>query len=199
MVFAKHVQTAGDALNRLVADALKVGITQAKDMRIRAGRQQAQASRLPAASWASGWTRTPIPWAGKNAPVGAGLAGIDPETAARVGEATAGAVESLIGELQMCVRYYESIFPGRVVDRAIFVGGESRHNPDVPEDRAGAGPAGDAGRSAGAAAQGQHDAERVDVRQPQPGWRLPWAWRWARRRRIRNARRSCQANKRGMP
>ena len=57
------------------------------------------------------------------------MAGIDPETVAKVAEATAGAVEGLTGELQLCMRYYESIFPGRVVDRAMFVGGESRHIP----------------------------------------------------------------------
>ena len=45
MVFAKHVPVGGDLMNRLVADALKVGVAQAKDMRIRASRQQAQAAQ----------------------------------------------------------------------------------------------------------------------------------------------------------
>ena len=79
MVFAKHVQVGGDMLNRLVADALKVGVAQAKDMRIRAGRQQAQASRLPAGVVGIGADQNTHPLGRQNAAIGGGaLAGIDP-------------------------------------------------------------------------------------------------------------------------
>lgn len=36
-------------------------------------------------------------------------------------------LETLTDEIAMCLRYYESMFPGRRVDRAIFFGGEARH------------------------------------------------------------------------
>jgi Tfp pilus assembly PilM family ATPase len=36
-------------------------------------------------------------------------------------------LETMTDEIAMCVRYYESMFPGRKLDRAIFFGGESRH------------------------------------------------------------------------
>jgi type IV pilus assembly protein PilM len=36
-------------------------------------------------------------------------------------------IEQLIDELDRCVRYYESIFPNRRLERAVFIGGEARH------------------------------------------------------------------------
>jgi type IV pilus assembly protein PilM len=36
-------------------------------------------------------------------------------------------LEILTDEISMCLRYHESLFPSRKVDRAIFVGGEARH------------------------------------------------------------------------
>jgi type IV pilus assembly protein PilM len=170
MVFAKHVQIGGDMLNRLVADALKVGIGQAKDMRIRAGRQQAQASRLPAGVVGIGADHNTHPLGRQNA-AGA-LAGIDPETAAKVGEATAEAVGSLIGELQMCLRYYESIFPGRVVDRAIFVGGESRHIPMCQRIAQALGLPSTLGDPLARLLKDNAAQGSVDLRQPQPGWAI---------------------------
>jgi Tfp pilus assembly PilM family ATPase len=39
------------------------------------------------------------------------------------------ALEALTEEIGMCMRYYESVFPGRRVGRAIFIGGEARQLP----------------------------------------------------------------------
>ena len=36
-------------------------------------------------------------------------------------------LESITDEVMMCLRYHESQFPGKRVDRAMFVGGEARH------------------------------------------------------------------------
>jgi len=36
-------------------------------------------------------------------------------------------ITAMVSDLMMCIRYYESIFPERHVDRIVFVGGESRH------------------------------------------------------------------------
>ena len=46
---------------------------------------------------------------------------------ARITSALAESIDVLVTDLQMCVRYYESIFSGKAIDRVIFVGGESRH------------------------------------------------------------------------
>ena len=36
-------------------------------------------------------------------------------------------LEWLTDEISMCARYHQTVFPNRTIDRAIFVGGESRH------------------------------------------------------------------------
>jgi type IV pilus assembly protein PilM len=169
LVFAKHVPVGGDMLNRLVADALKVSAAQAKDMRIRASRQAAQAARLPEGVVGIGADQNTHPLGRQNA--GAAM-GIDSETVAKVNEATAGAVENLTAELQMCMRYYESIFPGRVVDRAIFVGGESRHIPMCQKIAQRLGVPATLGDPLARLIKDNVDAGGVDVRQPQPGWAI---------------------------
>jgi Tfp pilus assembly PilM family ATPase len=35
-------------------------------------------------------------------------------------------LESLSDELSACLRYHSALFPGRAIDRAIFLGGEAR-------------------------------------------------------------------------
>jgi Tfp pilus assembly PilM family ATPase len=39
----------------------------------------------------------------------------------------ADSLETLTDEVAMCLRYHESIFPGKRVQRVVFIGGESRH------------------------------------------------------------------------
>ena len=36
-------------------------------------------------------------------------------------------LDKIVGELDLCRRYYETTFPGKPVDRLVFIGGESRH------------------------------------------------------------------------
>lgn len=46
---------------------------------------------------------------------------------AALAELAAGsAVETLAEEIGMCLRYYQALFPGKSVDRTVFVGGEAR-------------------------------------------------------------------------
>ena len=169
LVFAKHVPVGGDLLNRLVADALKVGVAQAKDMRIRASRQQAQAAKLPDGVVGIGADQNTHPLGRQNA---LGGAGIDAETVGKVNEATLAAVENLTGELRLCMRYYESIFPGRTVDRAIFVGGESRHIPMCQRIAKQLGVPATLGDPLARLIKDNADTGGVDVRQPQPGWAI---------------------------
>ena len=103
---------------------------------------------------------------------GAGLAGIDPETVEKVNEATREHVETLMTELMLCVRYYEGIYPGRVVDRAIFVGGESRHIPLCQKIAQRLCVPATLGDPLARLLKDQATQTNLDVRQPQPGWAI---------------------------
>jgi type IV pilus assembly protein PilM len=170
MVFAKHVSTGGDVFNKAVADLLKIAPAQAKDMRVRASKQQAQAARLPAGVVALGGEQSGHPLGQNNN--GTPVTGIDPESVEKVNEATAAPLESLMNELVLCMRYYEGIFPGKVVDRAIFVGGESRHVPMCQKIAQRLGLPSTLGDPLARLMKDNVTQTKVDVRQPQPGWAI---------------------------
>jgi type IV pilus assembly protein PilM len=170
IVFAKHVQVGGDTLNRAVADMFKVSVESARDMRIRASRQQASAARLPPGVVGIGADQHTHPL-GKQNVLGA-AAGIDSDTVEKVAAATAGAQESLAGELLLCLRYYEGIFPGRTVDRAIFVGGESRHIPMCQKIAQKLGLPATLGDPLARLIKDNTTTTSVDIRLPQPGWSI---------------------------
>ena len=128
MVFAKHLSVGGDHFNRRVAEALKTDLASAKQTRIQVSHQQAQTVRLPAGVvgiGAGGKDGQTHPLGQQNASKEEPL--VKASVVEQVHQALAEPLETLIGDLQLCVRYYESIFPGGKLDRAIFVGGESRH------------------------------------------------------------------------
>ncbi len=80
-------------------------------------------------------------------------------------------LEILTDEVSMSLRYYESIFPDRKIDRAIFIGGEARHLGLCQHiARTLRLPAQVADPMAGVARAGQEPTVGVDFSQPQPGW-----------------------------
>lgn len=80
-------------------------------------------------------------------------------------------LEQLVDEVAMCIRYYETIFPGRKVNRAIFFGGEARHRALCQHvARALRLPAQVADPLARIARTGTEKLTGVDVSTPQPGW-----------------------------
>jgi Tfp pilus assembly PilM family ATPase len=80
-------------------------------------------------------------------------------------------LESLTDEVLMCVRYHESQFPGKRVERAIFVGGEARHKGLCQSiAKALRLPAQMADPLARVARTGSEPAIGIDLKQPQPGW-----------------------------
>jgi type IV pilus assembly protein PilM len=82
-------------------------------------------------------------------------------------------LEILTDEISMCLRYYESIFPDRRVDRAIFFGGEARHLGLCQHiARTLKLPAQVADPMAGIARTGSEPTPGVDFRHPQPGWAM---------------------------
>ncbi len=87
-----------------------------------------------------------------------------------------GPLEALTDEVAMCLRYHSHLYPDRRVNRAIFLGGESRYLglcqhlaralrlPARVADPFAALKKSDAGRNAGG----------VDLTIPQPGWAVPY-------------------------
>lgn len=80
-------------------------------------------------------------------------------------------LETLTDEVAMCLRYHDSIFPGRRVNRSIFVGGEARHRGLCQHiARTLRLPAQVADPLARLARTGGEPAPGVDLGAPQPGW-----------------------------
>lgn len=84
---------------------------------------------------------------------------------------------ALTEEIMLCLRYYEQVFPGRQVGRAVFVGGESRqlllcqHIARTLRLPASVGdPLARFGRPDQAQNKPVGQARRVDLDQPQPSW-----------------------------
>lgn len=84
-------------------------------------------------------------------------------------------LEMLTDELAGCLRYYQSLFNGRRVDRVIFVGGESRHRGLCQHlARRIRVPAHVADPLARLARTGREPCHGVDFGAMQPGWAVPF-------------------------
>ena len=92
------------------------------------------------------------------------------ETLERVNQGVGELLSTLASDLQMCVRYYESVFPGRTVDRVIFVGGESRHVANCQRIARELGLPATLGDPLARLMKDGVTQTSVDLRQPQPGW-----------------------------
>lgn len=82
-------------------------------------------------------------------------------------------LEIMTDEISMCLRYHESSFPDRRIDRAIFIGGEARHVGLCQHiARTLRLPAQIADPMAGIARNGKEPTLGVDFRTSQPGWAM---------------------------
>lgn len=82
-------------------------------------------------------------------------------------------LEGLTDEIAGCLRYHESVFPDRRVNRAIFMGGESRHLGLAQHiARTLRLPAQVADPMASVSRTGKETTSGVDFRLPQPGWAM---------------------------
>lgn len=81
------------------------------------------------------------------------------------------AVETITDEVSMCMRYHAAQFPGKKVDRLVFVGGEARHRGLCQEiARRLKLSAQMADPMARIARTGNEPSSGVDMKLPQPGW-----------------------------
>jgi Tfp pilus assembly PilM family ATPase len=80
-------------------------------------------------------------------------------------------LEGFTDEVRICLRYHAGQFPSRKIDRAVFVGGESRHRGLCQHvAKALRLPAQMADPLARLARTGKEPTVGVDLREPQPGW-----------------------------
>ncbi|MCA9299211.1 MAG: pilus assembly protein PilM [Phycisphaerales bacterium] len=80
-------------------------------------------------------------------------------------------LEIVCDEISMCIRYHASLFPSRKIERAVFLGGESRQTSLCQSiARRLRLPAQIADPMAGVARSGDETCVGVDMQQQQPGW-----------------------------
>jgi Tfp pilus assembly PilM family ATPase len=198
LVFAKTIPMAGRELDHAVARTLELEISEARARRLASAELVAMPAPTPKTPGAAGLAM--LATAGTRA---GGAAALEAEGATlvqedrRTGMTPPGfstdvrlqpesrpigpdfdltdQLEILTDEIAGCMRYYESIFPGRRVQRAIFVGGESRHRGLCQQiakrlrlQTQVADPLARMART------GQEPCAGVDFSQSQPGWAVPF-------------------------
>lgn len=194
MVFARVIEVGGRTLDEAVARQLEIGAADARLARLKlAGLSSDQIARpepatagatLDATARGSGQvsvTGDPARGranvalerrAGEPTPtLTADLRKDDPAPMAPEGVDLAEPLEILTDEIAHCLRYHESLFPGRKIDRAVFIGGEARqHGLCQHIARTLRLPAQIADPVARLARGGGEPTAGIDFREPQPGW-----------------------------
>lgn len=157
LVFAKCIQLGGRHLDHLIAETLHCDLAAAKAHRLSHNAALSAEAEAPAAA-RSGAMSSELPamlrvgMAAADSPTASGSrsdAAAATVTDRRSGQQPAGLraditpadppappanmcfddlLDSIVDELSMCVRYHESLFPGRAINRAIFLGGEARQS-----------------------------------------------------------------------
>jgi Tfp pilus assembly PilM family ATPase len=203
LVFAKTIQLGGLDMDKAVAAALECEIPAARNRRLSASLLTAMSpvrpiyrgltgpsgSARPGAKSATNADGTQVEPASEPAQVAAedrrtelptpGLSGILQEMptpeASNLEFDIGDCLEVLTDEIAMCLRYYESLFPGRRTDRVVFFGGESRHQGlcqhvarKLRVAAHAADPLSRVARAGGEPCQG------VDLSRQQPGWTVPF-------------------------
>lgn len=160
IAFARSIEIGGRELDEAVRKQLKLEPMEARQHRLRMT-QLCPRRGEPTSGDGEGM-----------ALLGAGIAkaSAQPRAVGREADLTE-AVEMLTDEVRMCLRYHESLFPSRSVDRAVFVGGESRQTALVEElGRRLRLTADTADPMARIARTGKEPMSGVDFNEPQPGW-----------------------------
>jgi Tfp pilus assembly PilM family ATPase len=182
MAFAKTIHFAGDHFTRQVAQAKSISFSEARLARRQgSAAPEKEGSREPAEAVMAGAVGEAQP-----PPANAGMIAIAPPSAEgggvdkpAVGRGGGGdesdALDCLLDELQMSVRYHQSTFPDKPIEKLIFLGGESRHvwvcQKIARALRIGAQLGDPIARLVRVNAV--DETEGVDLQQPQPGWAVP--------------------------
>lgn len=190
VVFAKTIQLGGRFLDQTIARQANCTLTEARAMRwgMKVLTRGARAQRAPSIATPEGTTNgfsAALEAVMKlermqNETAGQPAGGVAVATAAPApappadehhGLDLSEPLDTLTDEVNLCLRYYEAMFPSRRVQRAIFIGGESKHlglcqhiarTLRMPAHVAD--PLARVGRGGGEKTFG------IDLREPQPAW-----------------------------
>jgi len=173
MVFAKTIHIGGRHLDEAAAAQLRCSLAWARQHRQNATElvpvDEAAAAPAPSAEFEEDGP-------GPLATIGSPSAKPQPPTGppspnTRMKLNLADQINSLTDEVSLCMHYHGTLFPGRRVDRVIFVGGEARSRllchliaKKLRLSAQVADPLAPLART------GQEYCQDVDLKQPQPGW-----------------------------
>ncbi len=173
LVFAKTIHIGGNAMDQLVAKQLRCEPAVAHHRRLGSPTLTREDHELASAAGAGAPESVPMQCED-------GVCEIPREFTQEAATATLDfdltePLEALTDEIAMCQRYHESIFPGRRVSQAVFVGGEARHlglcQHIARRLRLKTQTADPLARLARI---GKEPCEGVDLTDPQPGWTVPF-------------------------
>lgn len=108
LAFAKTVHASGDHLTRELAQMRGINFDQARNLRVQPSMQHAAAT-------------------GEDGPgLETSLADGASDSSSHPEVEVSDTVESLLDELRLSIRYYQSVFPERPIQQLVFLGGESQ-------------------------------------------------------------------------
>ncbi len=187
IVFAQNIHAAGDQLTRAMAKEENMSFSDARQRRM----AQAQNARLPE-------TPKPVPAVaeephtverrGKSGRP-SGLAALDAQISAELESPAVGTLshrsakpepkeadthEILVEELRMAIRYHQSVFTDRPVEKLIFLGGESRHVNACQQIAKALRIGAQLGDPLARSVKPDSRTGGVDLREAQPGWSVPF-------------------------
>jgi Tfp pilus assembly PilM family ATPase len=163
ILFVRSIGMGCNQLNAIVARELAISTEEAATRRLRLAQTPAEEPALVAVS--------------ESAPVGGTLDDrrqdlrdleSDSPAAEELAMASLSTVNGIVEELTLCRRYYEAAFPGKAIDRLIFIGGGALDRRFCQEIARGMGlPA-----QVGDALTRMEGREIIDdgTKRPQPGW-----------------------------
>lgn len=196
LAFAKTIDVAGRTFDEVCAKQLDCGLLEARRQRLMLATQAAP-PETPAPRAVDGAGQMTGRRVMKDADgVSRDLGGIAAAVDRRTGDPTPGVTEDLstaapsslsngkldlteplewlTDEISMCLRYHQSLFPERKINRAIFVGGEARHMGMCQHvARVLRTPSQIADPLAHLPRKGRDKAVNVDLTTAQPGWATP--------------------------
>ena len=197
LAFAKTIHAAGDHFTKARAKADNISFMEARQLRMQeagaeSGSQTETAGVAATIAGRGGDTQQESPsgvsGASRGSGGGGGLAILEAQIVADRRNAPAptpgphgqndggsDTLDCLIDELQLSVRYHQSLFPNRPIEKLVFLGGEARHLATCQKIakalRIGAQLGDPLARLLRVNQAGP--AVGVDLDQPQPGWAVP--------------------------
>lgn len=178
MVFAKTINAGGDHLTRHRAASEGMSFGAAREARIREAAGPSAKPEPAPEPVAAGASKSPSATTGGLAMIEARMAAERRASAANPApppQAAPDTLDCLIDELQLSVRYHQSLFAGRNIDKLVFLGGEAHHVSTCQKIarslRIGAQLGDPLARMVRVTHKGKTPG--VDFEQPQPGWAVP--------------------------